>query len=168
MGRCQASACFRACSSCRWPTVSYATTTSAGDAATTSSAAPTLAPRSTATSADPRTIAAAPKTAQLDAYLSEDLWLNNARHTNQMAARLREGVISAPGVSVLGDAAANILFCRFPQHPGSVRFVTSFAHSGTDIDTLLAAIRGLESLPRQPSRGVRSAVVKAHPDSRPK
>jgi threonine aldolase len=105
------------------------------------------------------------QTAQLDAYLSDDLWLNNARHANQMAARLREGLTSAPGVSVLGDATANILFCRFPQplsdalhaagfdfyddrwEPGVVRFVTSFAHTETDIDTLLAAIRNALSTP---------------------
>ena len=61
---------------------------------------------------------------------------------------------------VLGDATANILFCRFPQllhrrtprrpgsdfyddrwEPGIARFVTTFAHTETDIDTLLAAIR---------------------------
>ena len=30
--------------------------------------------------------------AQLEAYLADDLWLRNARHANRMAARLAEGI----------------------------------------------------------------------------
>ena len=71
------------------------------------------------------------QTAQLDAYLSDDLWLNNALHANHMAARLRQGLATAPGVSVLGDATANTLFCRFPTlethstRPGSTSTTTA-------------------------------------------
>ena len=46
---------------------------------------------------------------QLLAYVQDDLWLRNARHANAMAARIREGLASIPGV-------------RFP-HPTEINFV---------------------------------------------
>lgn len=99
------------------------------------------------------------QTAQLDAYLSDELWLRNARQANEMAARLRTGLAGVPGVKVLGDQNANILFCHFPSalstalheagyafyddrwEPGTVRLVVSFAHQASDIDDFLDAIR---------------------------
>lgn len=103
------------------------------------------------------------QTAQLAVYLRDDLWLRNARHANDMAARLRDGLASIPGVSILGDATANILFCTFPPElstalhergfafydgrwePGVIRLVTSFAHSADDIDAFLAAVHEITS-----------------------
>ncbi|MBQ0851516.1 low specificity L-threonine aldolase [Streptomyces sp. BH-SS-21] len=97
--------------------------------------------------------------AQLDAYLTDDLWLRNATHANAMAARLQDGVKAIPEVDLLGAAEANILFCRLPQQvieglladgyafyhdrwaPGVVRFVTSFATTPQSIDDLLRSIR---------------------------
>jgi threonine aldolase len=99
------------------------------------------------------------QTAQLDAYLTDDLWLRNARQANAMAARLRDGLVGVPGVTVLGDLQANILFCHFPPElsaalhdrgyafyddrwdPGTVRLVISFAHQQSDIDDFLSAMR---------------------------
>jgi threonine aldolase len=101
------------------------------------------------------------QTAQLAAYLGDDLWLRNARQANGMARRLRDGLREVAAVDVLGDPAANILFCRFPTslsralhergfafhddrwEPGTVRLVTTFAHGAGDIDALLAAVREL-------------------------
>ena len=54
------------------------------------------------------------QTAQLDAYLTDDLWLRNARQANAMAIRLRDGLAGVPDVTVHGDLNANILFCHFP------------------------------------------------------
>lgn len=97
--------------------------------------------------------------AQLGAYLTDDLWLHNARRANEMAARLRGGLRAVADVDVLGDAGANILFCHFPAElisalreagygfygdrwePGVVRLVTSFVHSAPDIDDFLSAVR---------------------------
>ncbi|MFF3332953.1 threonine aldolase family protein [Streptomyces sp. NPDC002888] len=97
--------------------------------------------------------------AQLDAYLTDDLWLRNAAQANAMAARLQDGLKAIPEVGLLGAADANILFCRLPQQvteglladgyafyhdrwePGVVRFVTSFATTPQDVDHLLAAVR---------------------------
>ncbi|MGW1887826.1 threonine aldolase family protein [Streptomyces sp. NPDC001970] len=97
--------------------------------------------------------------AQLDAYLTDGLWLRNATHANAMAARLQEGLKAMPEVGLLGAADANILFCRLPRQiidrlladgyvfyhdrwePGVVRFVTSFATTPQDVDDLLRAVR---------------------------
>ncbi|MFD4367285.1 threonine aldolase family protein [Rhodococcus sp. NPDC058521] len=97
--------------------------------------------------------------AQLGAYLTDDVWLRNARHANAMAARMRDGLREILGVEVLGDTRANILFCRFPAdlvtalreagygfygnrwETDVVRLVTSFVHSAEDIDDFLAAGR---------------------------
>jgi threonine aldolase len=100
-------------------------------------------------------------TAQLDAYFTDDLWLRNARHANDMAARLAAAIRSVAGVSLLGIAQANIVFCRLSKEiidrlldsgytfyhdrwgPGVVRFVTSFATTAEDVDDLASAIRQL-------------------------
>jgi threonine aldolase len=97
--------------------------------------------------------------AQLDAYLTDDLWLRNARQANTMAARLGDGLKAIPGTELLSSPQANILFCRLHQQttegllaegytfyhdrwaPGIVRLVTSFSHTPEDIDQLLDAVR---------------------------
>ncbi|MFI9771269.1 threonine aldolase family protein [Streptomyces sp. NPDC052415] len=97
-------------------------------------------------------------TAQLDAYLTGDLWLHNARQANAMATRLADGLKATPGTHLLATPQANILFCRLPQHvtdgllaegyafyhdrwePGTVRFVTAFSHTPQDIDQLIDAV----------------------------
>lgn len=99
------------------------------------------------------------QSAQLAAYLADDLWLRNARQANGMSARLRAGLQQVPGVEVHAGAEANILFCTFPAalsaalkargfafyddrwEPGVARLVTSFEHTEADIDALLAAVR---------------------------
>ena len=101
------------------------------------------------------------QTAQLAAYLADDLWIHNSRQANAMADRLRAGLMTLPGVRVLGSTGANILFCTFPRQlslalkaegfsfyddrwePGIVRMVTSFAHQEADIDAFLYAAAAL-------------------------
>lgn len=51
--------------------------------------------------------------AQLVAYLENDLWLKNASHANQMASRLAEGLQSIPGVKILFPVEANEIFVEF-------------------------------------------------------
>ncbi|HEY2092065.1 MAG TPA: beta-eliminating lyase-related protein [Thermoanaerobaculia bacterium] len=54
--------------------------------------------------------------AQLDAYLADDLWLRNARHANAMAHRL------ARGVTTIHPVDANVLFVRFtPEQAATLR-----------------------------------------------
>ncbi|MET3937107.1 low specificity L-threonine aldolase [Arthrobacter sp. OAP107] len=97
--------------------------------------------------------------AQLDAYLTDDLWLRNAHQANAMATRLEDGLREIADTELLGSPQANILFCRLPRpvtnallaegytfyhdrwEPGTLRFVTSFSHTPDDIDHLLDAVR---------------------------
>ncbi|MBG6054347.1 threonine aldolase [Salinibacterium sp. CAN_S4] len=96
--------------------------------------------------------------AQLDAYLADDLWLENATHANRMAAHLAHGLASIPGVGVLGSPRANMLFATLAEstistllaegfsfyhdrwEPNRVRFVTAFTTTEADVDDLLSAI----------------------------
>ncbi|SLN73078.1 threonine aldolase family protein [Oceanibacterium hippocampi] len=52
--------------------------------------------------------------AQLRAYVTDDLWLRNARHANAMAARLADGLGAIPGVELLQPVEANELFLAMP------------------------------------------------------
>jgi threonine aldolase len=103
--------------------------------------------------------------AQLDAYLTDDLWLENATHANAMAAHLAHGLASIPGVSVLGTPRANMLFATLAEstistlladgfsfyydrwEPNRVRFVTAFTTTEADVDDLLMAIAALSPPP---------------------
>lgn len=53
--------------------------------------------------------------AQLDAYVTGDLWLNNARHANAAAARLAQGLTQLPGVRLRHPVEANELFVELPE-----------------------------------------------------
>ncbi|WP_286238155.1 threonine aldolase family protein [Neptuniibacter halophilus] len=97
--------------------------------------------------------------AQMLAYLEEDLWLNNARHSNAMAARLGAELGAIEGIELCGEVAANILFCKMPQAlsaalieqgfqfysdrwaPGVVRLVTSFMTREEEVTALVEACR---------------------------
>ena len=103
---------------------------------------------------------------QLDAYLTDELWLENAAHANAMGSHLARGLASIPGVSVLGTPRVNMLFATLADssiatlladgfsfyhdrwEPGRVRFVTSFTTTEADVDDLLAAIRAASPTPR--------------------
>jgi threonine aldolase len=93
--------------------------------------------------------------AQLEAYLADDLWLRNARHANAMAKRLGEGLAKVPGVSLRHPVEANHVFADFSEAmighleaagfqfhrwaDGSVRLVTAFTTEAADVDALIAA-----------------------------
>lgn len=97
-------------------------------------------------------------TCQMDALLTDGLWLRNARQANEMAARLGKGLSSISGCQLLSEPEANILFCHLPEKlmegliaedykfytgrwgSGVVRFVTSFSHSFSDIDELISVV----------------------------
>src|SRR5579883_354407 len=53
--------------------------------------------------------------AQLEAYLADDLWLRNARHANRMARRLADGVAGLPGVRLRHPTEANEIFVELPE-----------------------------------------------------
>src|ERR1051326_5180848 len=53
--------------------------------------------------------------AQLEAYLADDLWLRNARHANRMAARLADGLAGVPGAGPQHPVEANEVFVEPPE-----------------------------------------------------
>jgi threonine aldolase len=95
---------------------------------------------------------------QLEALLAKDLWLRNARHANEMAQRLAEGVRAVEGVRVLYPVQANAVFARLPhdvserlqkrvrfyfwdEAAGDVRWMCSFDTTEDDVATFVAAIK---------------------------
>ena len=100
--------------------------------------------------------------AQFEAYLADDLWLNLARRANALAAKLGDGLARIPGAEIANAVEANTIFARLPDamiahlrnagaqfydwEPSSggktlVRLVTSFATPEDDIARFLAAIK---------------------------
>jgi len=100
--------------------------------------------------------------AQLIAYLEQDLWLRNASRANAMAARLEAGLRSSPGVQLVQEVQANELFVameeetiealeaagayfyRWIEVPGVnlpvVRLVTSFRTTESEVDAFLSLL----------------------------
>lgn len=100
--------------------------------------------------------------AQLDAYLRDDLWLCNARHANAMAGRLGAGLAALTGVTLCYPVEANEIFLRMPgtmiagllargfvfyrwgaEANREIRLVTAFNTDPADVDTFLAAANAL-------------------------
>jgi threonine aldolase len=98
--------------------------------------------------------------AQLEAYLTDDLWLRNARCANAMAARLAEGLAAIPGVSLAHSVEANEIFPILPAAlrdglradgfefydwpdagPDGARLICAFDTSEADVDAFLASAR---------------------------
>lgn len=103
--------------------------------------------------------------AQLDAYLENDLWLRNARHANAMATRLADGLRLIDGIRLRHPVQANELFVEMPNPviealfakgfqfyrwdgpAGScVRLVTAFNTAADDVDAFLTTARGVNSI----------------------
>ncbi len=53
--------------------------------------------------------------AQLEAYLADDLWLRHARHANALADQMAKGLSALPGVTLHYPVAANMLFLSLPE-----------------------------------------------------
>ncbi|RED53634.1 threonine aldolase family protein [Aestuariispira insulae] len=99
--------------------------------------------------------------AQLEAYLSDDLWLRNAGHANQMASELGNGLAQLDGVDLVHQVQANEVFVRLPESifknlraqgfefydwplggPDCYRFVTAWSTEKSHVSALLAAAVG--------------------------
>jgi threonine aldolase len=53
--------------------------------------------------------------AQFEALLAGDLWLENARHANAMASRLAERVGAIAGLEIVHPVQSNAVFARLPR-----------------------------------------------------
>ena len=100
--------------------------------------------------------------AQMNAYLTDGLWLQLAAGANAMATRLAQGLARVPGSVLMHPVQANMLFPEWPAEThergraaGAVfydwaggdgrkaaRLVTSWSTTEKDVDRFLAAISG--------------------------
>jgi threonine aldolase len=96
--------------------------------------------------------------AQFIALLEGDLWLRSASHANAMAARLRAGVESIPGVQLSQKTESNGVFAVLPagvadrlrtsfrfydwnEAAREVRWMCSFDTTEDDVDAFIEAIK---------------------------
>jgi threonine aldolase len=96
--------------------------------------------------------------AQFDAYLTNELWLRHARHANEQARRLSEGLAKLPGARLLHPVEANEIFIALPEPvisrleqagfqfyrwiedgPGILRLVTAFNTDPAHVTEFLQA-----------------------------
>ena len=93
--------------------------------------------------------------AQLDAYISNDVWLKNARHANKMGKRLSEGLNNHSDINLSYPTEANEIFATFPRNKidhlnsegytinedewdgKAVRLVTAWNTKDNDVDEFL-------------------------------
>jgi len=54
--------------------------------------------------------------AQLDAYITNDVWLKNAKHANNMGQKLSEGLAKHNRIEIAYPTEANEVFAKFPRH----------------------------------------------------
>ena len=54
--------------------------------------------------------------AQLDAYITNDVWLKNARHANKMGKRLSDGLNNHSDINLSYPTEANEVFATFPRN----------------------------------------------------
>lgn len=100
--------------------------------------------------------------AQMEAYLTDDLWLRLAGQANAAGQRLAAGIKAIPGMGLRDPVTANLMFPTFPQGTHdriealgvkyyrfpdtataeAARFVTSWSTTNGDVDAVLAALRG--------------------------
>lgn len=96
--------------------------------------------------------------AQIQALLTDDLWIRTASHANAMAARLASGVETIDGIEVLYPVQANGVFASlpvdvsdavrakgfkfYPWSPGGdqVRWMCSFDTTEADVDAFVAEL----------------------------
>lgn len=94
--------------------------------------------------------------AQMAAYLDGDLWLDNAKHANAMAQRLKDGLLSVKGADLYHPVEANEVFISLPEpllallekgphdfhrwhdaHSPVIRLVTSFNTAAETVDDFI-------------------------------
>jgi threonine aldolase len=96
--------------------------------------------------------------AQIDALLTDGLWLELAGHANAMARRLADAVRDLPGLTLSREPEANAIFARIPKDAipllqerspfyvwdvelGEVRWVASWDVSEEDVDAFATDVR---------------------------
>ena len=100
--------------------------------------------------------------AQFEAYLQDDLWLQLAAHSNEMANYMASGIRKLDGVTLTCQPQANGLFAVMPREAierlrkeyffydwdeerNEVRWMCSFDTTREDIDCFIAALKRILS-----------------------
>jgi threonine aldolase len=102
--------------------------------------------------------------AQLEAYLKNDLWLRNADQANQMARKLAQDLVGLPGVKLCYPVEANEIFIQLPkaviqglladgfyfyrwggQDSTTIRLVTAFNTKEIDVTDFIEAAQRYSS-----------------------
>ena len=94
--------------------------------------------------------------AQLLAYIEDDLWLRIARHANEKAGVLAEGLANIDGVDVLPRDDTNMVYARIPEagaaalqaagaaghiyDNGYMRLIASWATTDEEIDRFVGLV----------------------------
>ncbi len=96
---------------------------------------------------------------QLDAYITDELWLRNATHANDMARKLSEKLSKINSFELTYPTESNEIFIKMPKNiqdhlnnegysaipddmfDGSVRFVTAWNTNLNDIENLINTIK---------------------------
>ena len=97
--------------------------------------------------------------AQLDAYISNDVWLRNARHANKMGKKLSDGLNNHSDINLAYPTEANEVFATFPRNKienlnsegykmnedeldgKAVRLVAAWNTKDSDVDQLLETLK---------------------------
>ncbi|MDA9662036.1 beta-eliminating lyase-related protein, partial [bacterium] len=97
--------------------------------------------------------------AQLDAYISNDVWLRNARHANKMGKKLSDGLNNHSDINLAYPTEANEVFATFPRNKienlnsegykmnedeldgKAVRLVAAWNTKDSDVDQLLGTLK---------------------------
>ncbi len=98
--------------------------------------------------------------AQLDAYLTDNLWLKNAARANDMATKLAQGLVGLPLVKLCHPVEANELFLELPEivingvladgfkfyrwqgeSSNTIRIVTAFDTKEEDVNAFLESVK---------------------------
>lgn len=98
--------------------------------------------------------------AQLEAYVTGDVWRRNAQHANAMATRLSQGLSDIPGIVLEFPTQSNEVFANIPRkvierlaakgiqvtegeldETAPPRFVTAWDSRVEDVDNLISAVR---------------------------
>ena len=96
--------------------------------------------------------------AQLDAYISNDVWLKNAKQANEMGKKLSDGLVKHNSIKLAYPTQANEVFAKFPRemivHLNSlgykmnedeldgqaVRLVAAWNTQNSDVESFLESI----------------------------
>jgi threonine aldolase len=97
--------------------------------------------------------------AQLDAYISNDVWLKNAKHANEMGKKLSEGLAKHNSIEIAYPTEANEVFAKLPRDiidrlnsegyiinedeldGKAVRFVAAWNTQASDVESFLDSIK---------------------------